>query len=202
MGGGKVRLCAAPERRRWRTVKNAAVEPSWALINNLLIYRGLSLKRRLQATEGCRRRRWRRADKTHSGGLLSAPRSRWRQFMRERSRERTKLGGIKKNTHTDPLIFLSIYKPFLLPEQIIGSFPPSRHPAPVHLAVCLENTMFRPFSEGSGGCIGPAALPVSSKSFLGSFGHRLRDAYVFRNFARQAALNAPSRQSEGNCISI
>lgn len=65
----KSEWCAAPERR---SVENAAVEPSWALINNLLIYHSLSLKRRLQATEGCQQRRWRRADKTHSGGLLSA----------------------------------------------------------------------------------------------------------------------------------
>lgn len=80
--------CAAPE---CHTVENAAVEPSWALINNLLIYHSLSLKRRLQATEGCQRRRWRRADKTHSGGLLSA----WRLVMEayfniwEKGRERT-----------------------------------------------------------------------------------------------------------------
>lgn len=75
----KSELCAASERR---VVESAAVEPSWALINNLLIYHSLSLKRRLQATEGCRRRRWRWADKTHSGGLLSA--WWWRQFLRER----------------------------------------------------------------------------------------------------------------------
>lgn len=50
----KSELCAAPE---WRAVENAAVEPSWALINNLLIYHSLSLKRRLQATEGCQQRR-------------------------------------------------------------------------------------------------------------------------------------------------
>lgn len=63
------KLCAAHERR---AVKNAAVEPPRALNNNLVIFHILSFMKRLQATEGCQRRRWRRADKTHSGGLLSA----------------------------------------------------------------------------------------------------------------------------------
>lgn len=40
-------------------VENAAVERSWALINNLLIYRSLSLKLCLQATEVCQQRKWR-----------------------------------------------------------------------------------------------------------------------------------------------
>lgn len=103
-------------RKSGLSVKNAAVEPSWALINNLLIYRSLSLKRRLQATEGCQQRRWRRADKTHSGGLLSARRLAM-EAIHERTQRRedqTEGNKEKKHTHThaDPLIFQSIYKPF------------------------------------------------------------------------------------------
>lgn len=51
----KRRRCVAPERR---AAESAAVEPSRTLINNLLVYRSSSLKQRLQATEGCQRRRW------------------------------------------------------------------------------------------------------------------------------------------------
>lgn len=97
-------LCAAPKwRRRRRTVKNAAVAPSWALINNLLIYRSLSLKRRLQATEGCQQRRWRRADKTHSGGLLSARRLAM-EAIHERTQQREdQTEGNKEKKHTQTL---------------------------------------------------------------------------------------------------
>lgn len=92
-------------------MENAAVEPRRALINNLLIYAGLSLKRRLQATEGCRRR----ADKTHPGGPLSAGR-----LPTEAIQERTTLRRVKKKKnpgkkgrqkerkekkHPDPSIF-------------------------------------------------------------------------------------------------
>lgn len=148
----KSELCAAPE---WRAVENAAVEPSWALINNLLIYHSLSLKRRLQATEGCQQRRWRWADKTHSGGLLSA----WRLVMEaipERERERMKQ---REKMQT----FFSFYVwTFLLAEQIIGSFPPSRHSAPVHLAVRLQNTMFQSFSKGNSRWISPVKASVGA----------------------------------------
>ena len=87
--------------RKWESVANAAVEPSGALINNLLIYRSLSLKRRLQATEGCRWRKWRRADKTHSGGILSAGSPVREAYLssREKARGREWHRGKKIQTH-------------------------------------------------------------------------------------------------------
>lgn len=79
------------------------------MINNLLIYGGLSLKRRLQATEGCRRQ----ADKTHPGGPLSAGR-----LPTEAIQERTTLRRVKKKSRKErkkgkkthgPLYFFCLY---------------------------------------------------------------------------------------------
>lgn len=109
-GGGGTGSRGCVRRRRRRTVKNAAVEPSWALINNLLIYRSLSLKRRLQATEGCQQRRWRRADKTHSGGLLSARRLAMEAIHeRAQQREDQTEGNKEKHTHTRRPLDFSVY---------------------------------------------------------------------------------------------
>lgn len=100
----KSESCAEP-------VENTAVEPRRALINNLLIYGGLSLKHRLQATEGCRRQ----ADKTHPGGPLSAGRLPTEAIQERTEESKNKIAGKKEEeklyTRT-PLFFPSIYKPF------------------------------------------------------------------------------------------
>lgn len=54
--------------------------------------------------------------------------------------------------------------------------------------MCLQNTAFKSLSEGNSRWIWVAFLPVSSKSFRKSFGHRLRDAYVFRNLPGQPLM--------------
>lgn len=130
----------APE---WRAVENAAVEPSWTLINNLLIYRSLSLKQRLQATEGCQRRRWRRADKTHSGGLLSA-----RGLVMEAHLSSSEKGSERwrmKEREKMQTFFLFYIETLLLAEQITGSYPPIKR---FH-AFSLSRTAFKSFSEGN-----------------------------------------------------
>lgn len=53
--------------------------------------------------------------------------------------------------------------------------------------------MFQSFSGEKIGWLWLACLPVSSKSFRQSSGHRRRDAYVLRKLT-QTALNVPSRQ--------
>lgn len=73
-------------------VENTAVEPRRAVINNLLIYGGLSLKHRLQATEGCRRQ----ADKTHPGGTLSAGRLPTEAIQERTEESKNKIGGKKE----------------------------------------------------------------------------------------------------------
>lgn len=78
----KSESCAEP-------VENTAVEPRRALINNLLIYAVLSLKHRLQATEGCRRQ----ADKTHPGGPLSAGRLPTEAIQERTEESKNKIAG-------------------------------------------------------------------------------------------------------------
>lgn len=151
-----------------------------ALINNLLIYGGLSLKRRLQATEGCRRQ----ADKTHPGGPLVSRKTADRgdsgeddteesgKKIQERKKER------KKNTRT-PLFFLSIYKPFYCLNKLQAVFL-HQDIRRLFILRCALKTRRRSHLAR-----GPAAdelePPVSSKSLGGSLGHGLRDAYVFGN---------------------
>lgn len=77
--------CAEP-------VENTAVEPRRALINNLLIYGVLSLKHRLQATEGCRRQ----ANKTHPGGPLSAGRMPTEAIQERTEESENKIAGEKE----------------------------------------------------------------------------------------------------------
>lgn len=77
--------CAEP-------VENAAVAPRRALINNLLIYSVLSLKHRLQATEGCRRQ----ADKTYPGGPLSAGRLPTEAIQERTEESKNKIAGKKE----------------------------------------------------------------------------------------------------------
>lgn len=154
--GQEVRAACGTRAARW--LKNAAVEPSWALINNLLVHHSLSLKRRLQATEGCQQRRWRWADKTHSGGLLSASSLKMEAVPeRERGRERMKQ---RENIKT---FSPSIYKPFYCLNKLQVVFLHQDIRAPVHLAASHQNTELQSFSKkGTADESGSLFLPISS----------------------------------------